>query len=73
VGAEQLQRLVGAGLGRGHHLAELGEGDLHQRAGVGVDAVGEVGERRAARQAHDSPLPRATPPPIVGAARLSNS
>jgi hypothetical protein len=26
--------------------------DLHERAGVGVDAVGEVGERRAARQAH---------------------
>jgi hypothetical protein len=26
VGAEQLQRLVGAGLRRGHHLAELGEG-----------------------------------------------
>ena len=49
LGAEQLQRLVGAGLRRGDHLAELGEDHLHERAGVGVDAVGEVREGRAAR------------------------
>ncbi len=51
LGADQLQGLVGARLGRRHHLPEA-EGHLDQRAGVGVDPVGEVRERGTARQAH---------------------
>src|SRR3954453_15892260 len=49
--AEQLQRLFRSGLGRGHHLAELGEDDLDERRRVGADAVGEVGEAGTTRQA----------------------
>ena len=51
LGAEQLQRLLRSRLRRGNHLAELGEHDLHERGRVGADAVGEVGEARATRQA----------------------
>ena len=47
--AEQQQRLVGARLGRRHHLAQV-EHLLDERARVGVDLVGEVGERRTTRQ-----------------------
>ena len=47
--AEQQQRLVGARLGRRHHLAQV-EHLLDERTRVGVDLVGEVGQRRAARQ-----------------------
>ena len=50
LGAEQLQRLLGRRLRRGHHLAELGEHDLDERAGVRADPVGEVGQAGAARQ-----------------------
>src|SRR5690606_27527304 len=49
LGAEQLEHLVGHRLGGRHHLAEV-EQHLHQRRRVGVDLLGEVGERRAARQ-----------------------
>ena len=52
LGAEQLQRLLVDRLGRGHHLAEV-EHHLDQRGRVGVDLVGEVGQRGAARQPHD--------------------
>src|SRR5207302_10996508 len=51
LGAEQLQRLLGSGLRCRHHLAHLGEHDLHQRGGVGADPVGEVGEAGATRKA----------------------
>ncbi len=48
--AEQLQRVLVDRLGRGDHLAEVEQhGD--QRGRVGVDLLGEVGQRRAARQA----------------------
>ena len=47
--AEQLEGLVADGLRRGHHLAEV-EQRLHQRGRVGVDLLGEVGQRRAAGQ-----------------------
>ncbi len=47
--AEQQQRVVGAGLRRRHHLAQA-EHLLDQRARVGVDLVGEVGQRSTARQ-----------------------
>ena len=47
--AEQLEGLVADGLGRGHHLTEV-EQRLHQRGRVGVDLLGEVGQRRAAGQ-----------------------
>ncbi len=47
--AEQLERLVADRLGGGHHLAEV-EQRLHQRRRVGVDLLGEVGQRRAAGQ-----------------------
>src|SRR3954451_741215 len=51
LGAEQLQRLFRSGLRRRHHLAELGEHDLHERRRVAADAVGEVGEAGTTRQA----------------------
>jgi hypothetical protein len=73
VDGEQHQRLVGARLRRRHHLAELGEGHLHQRAGVGVDLVAKSASDAPRVRRTFSPLPRAMPPPIVGAARLSNS
>ena len=41
--AEQLQHVVGDGLGRGDHLAEV-EQRLHQRGVIGVDLIGVVGE-----------------------------
>ena len=47
--AEQLQRVVADRLGGGDHLAEV-EQRLHQSGRVGVDLLGEVGQRRAARQ-----------------------
>ena len=47
--AEQLERLVADRLGGGDHLAEV-EQRLHQRGRVGVDLLGEVGQRRAAGQ-----------------------
>ena len=47
--AEQLERLVADGLRGGDHLAEV-EQRLHQRGRVGVDLLGEVGQRRAAGQ-----------------------
>src|SRR5690606_3865898 len=50
LGAEQLQRLLVDRLRGRHHLAEV-QHDLHQRGGVGPDPVGEVGQRRTARQA----------------------
>src|SRR5690606_4557785 len=49
--AEQLEDLVGNRLGRGHHLAEV-EHRLHQRSRVGVDLLGEVGQRSTTAQAH---------------------
>src|SRR3954462_7371703 len=52
LGAEQLQRLLRSRLRRGHHLAHLGEDDLHQRGRIGTDAVGEVREAGATRQAN---------------------
>ena len=45
--AEQLEGLVAHRLGGGDHLAEV-EQRLHQRGRVGVDLLGEVGQRRAA-------------------------
>src|SRR3954453_21565578 len=53
LGAEELQRLFRSGLRRRHHLAELGEHDLHERRRVAADAVGEVGEAGTTRQADD--------------------
>src|SRR6185312_12132182 len=47
--AEQLERLVADGLCGSHHLAEV-EQRLHQRGRVGVDLLGEVGQRRATGQ-----------------------
>ncbi len=47
--AEQLEGLVADRLRRGHHLAEV-EQRLHQSGRVGVDLLGEVGQRRAAGQ-----------------------
>src|SRR6476659_6502590 len=47
--AQQLEGLVADGLRGGHHLAEV-EQRLHQRGRVGVDLLGEVGQRRAAGQ-----------------------
>ncbi len=47
--AEQLEGLVAHRLGGGHHLAEV-EQRLHQRGRVGVDLLGEVGQRRTAGQ-----------------------
>ena len=47
--AEQLERLVTHRLRGGHHLAEV-EQRLHQRRRVGIDLLGEVGQRRAAGQ-----------------------
>src|SRR6266508_3651830 len=49
--AEQQQGLVGARLGRRHHLAQV-EHLLDQRARVGVDLLGEVRQRGATRQAY---------------------
>ena len=49
--AEELEHLVGHGLRRGDHLAEV-EQHLHQRSRVGVDLVGEVGQRGAAGEAN---------------------
>ncbi len=49
LGAEELQRLLVHRLGRGHHLTEV-EHDLDQRRRVRADAVGEVGQRGAARR-----------------------
>src|SRR5262249_46547960 len=54
--AEQQERVVAARLGRGHHLTEV-ERLLDQRARVGVDAVGEVRQRRASRQAYGLAVP----------------
>src|SRR6478672_2537790 len=48
--AEQLERRVVDRLGRRHHLAEA-EQHLHERRRVDTDLLGEVGQRRAARQA----------------------
>src|SRR5690606_10437847 len=48
---EELERLVGDGLGRGDHLAEVHH-DRDERRRVGVDLLREVGERRTARQAN---------------------
>ena len=47
--AEQLERLVVDRLGRGHHLAER-EQHLHECGRVDTDALGEVRQRRTARQ-----------------------
>ncbi len=47
--AEQLEGLVADRLRGGHHLTEV-EQRLHQRGRVGVDLLGEVGQRRAAGQ-----------------------
>ena len=52
LGAEQLEDLVGDRLRRGDHLAEV-EQHLHQRGRVGVDLVGEVGQRRTAGELDD--------------------
>src|SRR6478735_4051593 len=49
--AEELQRRVVHGLGRGHHLAEV-EQHLHQRGRVDADLLGEVGQRGAAGEAN---------------------
>ncbi len=49
--AEQLERLVVDRLGRGDHLAER-EQHLHQRRGVDVDLLGEVGQRGATGETH---------------------
>src|SRR5215212_8498762 len=47
--ADQLEGLVTDGLRGGHHLAEREE-HLHQRGGVDVDLLGEVGQRGATRE-----------------------
>ena len=47
--AQQFERLVADRLGGRHHLAEV-EQRLHQRGRVGVDLLGEIGQRRAAGQ-----------------------
>ncbi len=52
LGTEQLQGLLVDRLRRGDHLAEV-EHHLDERGRVGVDLVGEVGQRRAAGQAQD--------------------
>ena len=52
LGAEQGEGVVVDRLRRRHHLAE-GEQDPHQRRGVRADLLGEVGEGRPARHAHD--------------------
>lgn len=43
---KEVERLVGDGLGRGDHLAEVHH-DRDERRRVGVDLLREVGERRA--------------------------
>src|SRR5690606_7477952 len=48
---QELERLVGDGLGRGDHLAEVHH-DRDERRRVGVDLLREVGERGTARQAN---------------------
>src|SRR5664280_2178500 len=50
--AEQLQGLIRAGLGRGHHLAQP-EQHLDQRARIGVDLVREVGQGGPTGQSND--------------------
>ena len=73
LGAEQLERLVVHRLGRGHHLAQV-EQHLDQRGRVHADLVGEVAQRRTARQPDDLAVPaRDRTPPIDGACMLSNS
>src|SRR5690606_34118845 len=47
--AEQFEDVVADGLGGGHHLTEV-EQRLHQRRRVGVDLLGEIGQRRTAGQ-----------------------
>lgn len=54
--AEQLEDVVRHGLRRGDHLAEVEE-HLHQRSRVGVDLLGEVGQRSATRQPDRLALP----------------
>ena len=49
LGTKQLQGLLVDRLRRSHHLAEV-EHDLNQRRRVRADAIGEVGQRRAAWQ-----------------------
>ena len=46
---EQLEGVLVDGLGGRDHLAEV-EQHLDQRTGLGVDPLGEIGERRSARQ-----------------------
>ena len=72
--AEQLQRLVGARLGRGDHLAELGEHDLdHRRRGWRRSCPRSRTARHHAAAGRPRPCPRGTNAPIVGAVMLSNS
>src|SRR5919202_1241214 len=55
LGTEQLQRLVVHRLRRGDHLAQVEQGG-DQRGGLGADLLGEVGQRRTARQPDDLPV-----------------
>src|SRR5215203_1543656 len=52
LGTEQLEGVLVQRLGRGRHLTEV-EQHGHQRRRVGVDLLGEVGQRRAAGEADD--------------------
>ena len=53
--AEHLQRVVGDRLGRRHHLAQV-EQHLDQRADVGADLLGQVGQRGAPGQPDRLPV-----------------
>src|SRR5919206_336402 len=55
LGTEQLQRLVVDRLRRGDHLAQVEQGG-DQRGGLRADALGQVGQRRAAGQPDGLPV-----------------
>src|SRR3954453_15610092 len=55
LGAEQLQRVLVHRLRRGDHLAQVEQGG-HQRGRLGADALGQVGQGGAARQADGLPV-----------------
>src|SRR3954463_8640810 len=55
LGTEQLERLVVHRLGRGDPLTQVEQGG-DQRGRLGTDLLGEVGQRRTARQPDDLPV-----------------
>jgi hypothetical protein len=74
VGAEQLQRLVGAGLRRrSPSRSSSVKTTCTSEPGLALMRSAKSASDAPRGRRTDSPLPRATPPPIVGAARLSNS